>query len=60
MIADFCVGCGGRIFKPHYEHDSGQWCPGRGSCRITDFEGVNRLRDLLFELKANTSRKDEA
>lgn len=43
-----CIGCGLTIWTPKNENESGEWCPLGGRCEITDFEGVNRLREAYI------------
>jgi hypothetical protein len=47
---DYCIGCGRLVWTPKNEHESGDWCPGRGDCDIKNWDGVNRLREALVRL----------
>ena len=41
-----CIGCGQDVPGPENENQSGEWCI-FGECPITDFDGVNRLREAF-------------
>jgi len=47
-----CIGCGSDIWTEKNENESGEWCRSNGQCEITDFEGVNRLREAFFDSEA--------
>lgn len=44
-----CIGCGSDIWTEKNENESGEWCVSNGQCEITDFEGVNRLRQAFLD-----------
>ncbi len=53
-MSEKCVGCGHTIFvREQHEHQERKFCI-TGTCPITDFEGVNRLREAF----QNFSRRD--
>lgn len=56
----YCMGCGARIWKKENENESGEFCTRSGECEITDFEGVNRLREAFLEdLRSRCAHKWE-
>ena len=44
-----CFGCGAQIWTPKNENESGEFCSRNGECEITDFEGVNRLKEAYLD-----------
>lgn len=56
-----CIGCGYTIWTPKNENESGEWCTTGGTCEITDFEGVNRLREAyLANVRATCAHEYES
>ena len=47
---DYCIGCGRRVWTPLNENESGDWCSSSGECDIKNWDGVNRLREIVLTL----------
>lgn len=46
----YCIGCGGPIWTPRNENESGEWCTSGGTCEIHNIEGAERLRIVVVDL----------